>query len=401
MTFDRDTFTSELERVVADRLEEAGAGRHAPGVRTLIMRYLHRNAGLVRPRVVYAAAHAYAGDTSYDEEPGDSLRRLALATEILHVFALLHDDRIDNETGGKSSRETAERLLAGDLLFATGFGMLSETVISAGLPGRIVDIVQRTAEATVVGQAADIAFANGTPGIESLFELYDMKTGRYTFVAPLQIGALWAGCPAEDIDHLYDVGIPLGRAFQLRDDLTDLERLVYPAGGGGAGGAPPAKEHVVSENDERSRHPDAAVRSSASVPPWEWNLASAWARSYASSMKLSRADSLPADLTATAAMHYNEIAGYVTDTIPDLLQQAERAATALTLPPPQRHQFIADLRVIFGDVPDNSHDRHKETARTEADGTLHRIPGIWLFRQIRVRYSDGKTRTERTDPPTG
>jgi hypothetical protein len=58
MTFDRDTFAAELNRVVADRLEEADTGRFAPGVQRLITEYLHRNAGFVRPRVLYAAAVA-------------------------------------------------------------------------------------------------------------------------------------------------------------------------------------------------------------------------------------------------------------------------------------------------------------------------------------------------------
>jgi geranylgeranyl pyrophosphate synthase len=236
-------------------------GTDAGELTALIDDYLARPAGLVRPRILMAGAGVYgAGSHGGSRRNPEALLALAAATEILHVFALLHDDRIDADTpagrGGSarggpgeigSPRPDHAAVLAGDLLHAVGTAEIAETVERFGLDPLIVSEVRHTAVRTILGQVSDIGFQAKKldEGFEGLYRLYDAKTAWYTLAAPLRIGALAAGMGEDELEPLRRVALPLGRAFQLRDDLHDLLEVV---------------------NEERR------------VPPWELKLAAVWLR---------------------------------------------------------------------------------------------------------------------------
>jgi geranylgeranyl pyrophosphate synthase len=231
-----EELTDRLRRLVTDRLEEEGIADEGAPLLAILERYLMRPASLLRPRLLLTTAHAYGAQVR--EEP---LARLAAATELLHLFALMHDDAVDGdkrpgvELPAPPKRRPA-LVLAGDLLQSIASSLIEATVSEHGLSRRILTYVRSVSLKTIVGQSTDISFLSNkhdsgkaVPDRQALFRLYDLKTGYYSFVAPLAIGALAAAhdsTSSEELAALEQIGLALGRAYQLRDDRRDTLALL-------------------------------------------------------------------------------------------------------------------------------------------------------------------------------
>ncbi len=235
-----DLLAGRVREQVEDILEREFARRqiehYAPRLAQTIRRYIDRPAKLLRPVLLLETAAAYG------REPSQPLLELAAATELLHTFALLHDDCIDgpfetDEPARPGCAPGAEqeagalgmRILAGDFLHALAIGVIVDTVAHRGLPSAVLEIVRSVSLDTVLGQALDLELAEGpvaARSVEDLYRLYDLKTGRYSFDAPMQIGALCAAAPERDREPLRRLATHLGRAYQLCDDLVDTERVL-------------------------------------------------------------------------------------------------------------------------------------------------------------------------------
>ena len=229
----------------------------APHLREAIESYLRRPARLMRPRVLLAAAEAYLPqpEATY-RRSGEAIYALAAATELLHVFALMHDDQLDGNPrpGVYPAQDRGTLLLAGDLLHTRAMALIEECVAEFGLPREISRRVTSVSEKTIAGQAMDVHLLNEgpPPHRDRLYRLYDLKTGYYSFVAPLVVGAL-ASAPETsptEIDTLEELGLRLGRAYQLRDDAADTAAL-------------------LDQSDDAT----AGSRIGTATPrPWEFNL---------------------------------------------------------------------------------------------------------------------------------
>jgi geranylgeranyl diphosphate synthase type II len=224
----------EISRRLRAELGKEEVLSRVPMLQEVIERYLRRPAKLLRPRLLLESAAAYAKGSK--GAPEEALFRLATATELLHVFALMHDDRVDaSERAGVELPQSAGRevfmLLAGDLLHTLAVQMIQECVTAFSLSRAIPRRVHSVSVRTIAGQAMEVSrYAEGeeTPHLEALFELYDLKTGYYSFVAPLIIGALATGeeMATRDAAVLEEVGLLLGRAFQIKDDAEDISDLM-------------------------------------------------------------------------------------------------------------------------------------------------------------------------------
>ena len=187
---------------------------------------------------------AYEG---YDGIPHPGLWRGAAAIELLHTFALTHDDIIDrsierrggptlpirmacrfahDQGDGRPGSDLA--ILAGDVLFA--FAM--DTFLSLDFPAdrvlRALRLIVGAAVRTGCGALEELTCrmrGNCLSRIQ-LLKLYDEKTGMYSFVCPLQAGAVLAGVDEDELAGLDRFGRYTGRAFQIEDDLDDLEALL-------------------------------------------------------------------------------------------------------------------------------------------------------------------------------
>lgn len=116
-------------------------------------------------------------------------------------------------------------LIVGDMLYAMaiqGFLAIETTPLRKQ---RALEMLTRTALFTGCGELDELlhtlrALDEVTP--DSIYRIYDWKTGHYTFSSPLAMGAVLGGADARDVALLESIGTALGRAFQIKDDLMDL-----------------------------------------------------------------------------------------------------------------------------------------------------------------------------------
>ena len=198
------------------------------------MRYAALGGGKrVRPLLTFAA-----GEVTRAEH--DRLEIAAAAVELIHAYSLAHDDLpcMDNDVlrRGKptvhKAFDDATAILAGDALLTFAFDVLARPAVHPDAAVRI-ELVARLARAAglggmVGGQMLDLAaegrFAAGPLRLAEteIANLQWMKTGaliRFACVA----GGVLGKASRDELDALSQYGIALGRAFQIADDLLDVE----------------------------------------------------------------------------------------------------------------------------------------------------------------------------------
>ena len=265
-----NTYLGELRAIVDDALARAlPAASEAPPLLVDSMRYsLVAGGKRLRPALALAAADAIAD--AHGESRDDARAKalpVAAALELIHTYSLIHDDlpAMDDDTL-RRGRPTSHvvfgeglAILAGDGLLTEAFVLLLEPrprVVPAG-PFASAErrleaalIVARAAGATgmVGGQAIDLHAAGKTlaPGAaaldaEGVREMHRRKTGAL-MQASVMAGAIAAGATPDEMTALECYGEHLGLAFQIVDDLLDVEgtdaALGKTAGKDAAGGKP-------------------------------------------------------------------------------------------------------------------------------------------------------------------
>src|SRR5262245_29158250 len=231
-----DRVQAALDSFVAaqrDRLADAGpeaAALHAAAQRSV--------SGGKRLR----AAYCYWGWRAAGGSPSSDRPVVAgAALEWLQASALVHDDVID-ESDTRRGRpaahrafetQHAERAFRGDpLRFGIGAAVLLGDLLLSGPdePFRPPDapaIAARHFDAckseVVAGQFLDVvAEAAADPSVESAMRVVRFKAAKYTVERPLLIGATLAGADQDLVESLSRFGLPVGEAFQLRDDVLGM-----------------------------------------------------------------------------------------------------------------------------------------------------------------------------------
>ncbi|MFN2517851.1 MAG: polyprenyl synthetase family protein [Jatrophihabitantaceae bacterium] len=181
----------------------------------------------------------------------------AASLELLHACALVHDDVMDASqtrrgrpaahaafaalhrasgwTGDADVFGTAAAILLGDLLMSWADAMFTAAGLAlADLP-RTRRVWDDMRELVMAGQYLDVLVqARGDFSAQDALRVAKFKTSKYTVEGPLHLGAAAAGAPAEVFAVLSAYGLPLGEAFQLRDDVLgvfgDPSRTGKPAG---------------------------------------------------------------------------------------------------------------------------------------------------------------------------
>jgi geranylgeranyl diphosphate synthase type I len=184
-------------------------------------------------------AFCYWGYRATGAPDDDRIVRAAAALELLHTFALIHDDLIDGSDerrGVPSSHRELERsagrgtadasrfgraaaLLAGDLAVVLADELLLASGFEADTLLRAQAAYHEMREELAAGQLLGLL---ATPRDEAeARRLASLKGGAYSVLWPLTFGATLAAGSASLLDALSAFGRPLGEAFQLRDDLLD------------------------------------------------------------------------------------------------------------------------------------------------------------------------------------
>jgi len=182
----------------------------------------------IRPVLVYGAAAA-VGD---DADPG-ALDRIACAVEMIHTYSLVHDDLPamddDDLRRGKPSVHRAygeaTAILVGDGLQATAFEILAGIQgMAAEQRGALVEVLARASgpAGMVGGQYIDIRAGDAEMSLEELRTMHLLKTGAL-IRASLGMGGIAAGADDEELGALDTFGEHIGLAFQVVDDILDVE----------------------------------------------------------------------------------------------------------------------------------------------------------------------------------
>jgi geranylgeranyl diphosphate synthase type II len=192
------------------------------------MRYsLFAGGKRIRPVLCLEAARAVA-----DEAPG--VERAACALELVHTYSLIHDDlpALDNDDL-RRGRPTCHKqfgeamaILAGDALLTLAFQALAEIGGAAGR-GALLAGELSTAAGTVGGmiggQVADLEGEGQPPTAELLETIHHAKTGAL-LRASVRMGAMCAGADSRQLASLTCYGQHIGLAFQIVDDILDVEQ---------------------------------------------------------------------------------------------------------------------------------------------------------------------------------
>lgn len=203
---------------------------------------------LLRPTFCHAGWLIAGGEPS-----ADRIVETAAAFEWLQASALVHDDLMD-ESDTRRGRPSVHReheywheehqllgdsaqhgarvaILLGDLLLSWA----DEAFHQAGPDVRTAHLWARCKNEVISGQYLDVlAQTQARLTVEAALKVVRFKTAKYTIERPLHVGASLAGADEDLLRALSDVAIPLGEAFQLRDDLLgvygDPEETGKPAG---------------------------------------------------------------------------------------------------------------------------------------------------------------------------
>jgi len=180
----------------------------------------------MRPLLVYASGGLLGADPDVLDAP-------AVAIELIHAYSLVHDDlpAMDDDALRRGQPtvhvafDDATAILAGDALQSLAFRVLADTPVANGVR---VDLLRTLASAAGAagmcgGQALDLA-ATGTaaPTLAALERLHAMKTGALIRAA-VRMGAVCGGATTRELDRLDRYASALGLAFQVRDDILDVE----------------------------------------------------------------------------------------------------------------------------------------------------------------------------------
>ncbi len=184
----------------------------------------------LRPILCLAAAEVVRGSLQ-------AAMPAACALEMIHTYSLIHDDlpAMDNDDyrrGKLTSHKVfgeAMAILAGDALLTEAFALLAR-VPSEGppiAPERVLKVISVIGDAAghggmVGGQAIDLECENREADIDAVETMHKYKTGAL-ITASLAAGAILGGGSDEEEASLRRYGRHLGLAFQITDDLLDVE----------------------------------------------------------------------------------------------------------------------------------------------------------------------------------
>ncbi|MEN7343904.1 MAG: farnesyl diphosphate synthase [Pseudomonadota bacterium] len=219
-------YIARVDRVLASYLP---AAETEPAQLHEAMRYATLNGGKrIRPLLVYATGEMLGIDTSLLDAP-------AVAVELIHAFSLVHDDlpamddddlRRGRPTVHKQFDE-ATAILAADALQPLAFEVLAGADAPEGsdAPLRMVGQLARACGSLGMtgGQAIDIESEGKSISGELLKRMFEQKTGALISAACDMAAALATDLSDEDVAALREFASCLGLAFQIRDDILDIE----------------------------------------------------------------------------------------------------------------------------------------------------------------------------------
>src|SRR6185295_11640714 len=207
-----------------DYLRPRAPARH---LYNLVADYPRRGGRMLRPSLCLATARAFGAALE------DAVRS-AVALELLHNAFLVHDD-VEDDSEERRGRPTLHALHGvpvavnvGDALALLGLRALMDNRRALGtrLTGRVLEEAERMARESIEGQALELGWRRDNAVALSDADYLEMvlkKPCWYTTIFPTRVGALIGRCSDADLERFVRFGFFLGAAFQIQDDLLNLE----------------------------------------------------------------------------------------------------------------------------------------------------------------------------------
>lgn len=204
----------------------------------------------VRPRLCIST-YRILTDFPQDSLIPRPLTWVASSLELFHAFMLVHDDLIDkspvrrerlslhesirhNASAFRATQISQEKaaslaLVIGDMMFTIGMSMVSQAGLDARTSRNVHKIISDMLLETGLGQGLDILYEDRPledfeDGDHEIIDAYLYKTARYTITGPMLIGATMAKAKPDLIAALKHLGDLLGLAYQIKNDLEDLDK---------------------------------------------------------------------------------------------------------------------------------------------------------------------------------
>ena len=205
----------------------------------------------IRPALVYYGYLASGGQDS------EEILEASMGIELIHSFLLIHDDIIDRdkkrhnistihenykEIGKQISPNKDNDHFGNSMAIITGdlaYSMANEIIFNIKFPPEVViqalTKLQDIVYVTIPGEMLDVVMENrGQATEEEILKMFEGKTSRYTFEGPLHFGSILAGNDPKIIEAFTRYSLPLGKAFQIRDDILGVfgseDKLGKPVG---------------------------------------------------------------------------------------------------------------------------------------------------------------------------
>ncbi|MDR4888871.1 polyprenyl synthetase family protein [Fredinandcohnia sp. QZ13] len=224
-----EQFLDNQKKNIEEQLPTYISHLSAPNIIKDAMHYsLEAGGKRIRPLLLLGTLHSFGKDEGIGIPT-------ACAIEMIHTYSLIHDDLPsmddDDLRRGKPTNHKvfgeAIAILAGDALLTYSFQIISETMKDQISPEKKLLLITELAKASgpegmVGGQVADMKGEGAVLNLEELEYIHRHKTGKllaYSVIA----GAILADATSEQLEKLTQFAHHLGLAFQIRDDILDIE----------------------------------------------------------------------------------------------------------------------------------------------------------------------------------
>lgn len=210
---------SELLDMVRAHIAELQFTRTPKGLYDPVTYVLSLGGKRIRPVLMLMAYNLFREDVK-------SILQPATGIEVYHNYTLLHDDLMDR-ADKRRGKPTVHKvwndnvaILSGDAMLVLAYQFMAQC--PSDKLKEVLDLFSLTALEICEGQQMDMEFEQRNDVSEAEYiEMIRLKTS-VLLAASLKIGAVLGGASKGDADYLYDFGVNLGLAFQLKDDLLDV-----------------------------------------------------------------------------------------------------------------------------------------------------------------------------------
>lgn len=157
---------------------------------------------------------------------------LAEALELIHTASLVHDDVIDEADTRRGAATANARwnnqvaIFSGDYIFARAFTLIAEEGYDPYVSKRLADLVCNLSVGEII---QDHAVYQASRGMADYYERIQKKTADFLEIC-CELGAMVGGMDREEMKKLAEYGHCIGMAFQITDDLLDIEQTAETIG---------------------------------------------------------------------------------------------------------------------------------------------------------------------------